>query len=111
MADLGNTLQKLRKERGYSQVELSEILGVTRFTVANWETGRRTPSIMQLRKLSAIFNVSLDRITETDADDSITRLISLAHSVFSNTSISKSEKESAFLSIMRSYLSAQEIRN
>jgi len=108
MADLGNTLRILRKERGYSQVDLSDIVGVTRFTVANWESGRRTPSISLLRKLSTLYNVSLDKITETETEDNIATLITLAQSVFSNISIANEEKQIAFQAIMRSYLSAQE---
>ena len=39
-------LKQLRKEKGLTQVTLAETLGVSKGTVAMWETGKRMPSIM-----------------------------------------------------------------
>ena len=36
-------LKELRKENGYTQVKLAEALGLSKGTVAMWETGKRTP--------------------------------------------------------------------
>ena len=37
--DLGQRIQKLRKEKGFSQEEVAEALGVSRQAVSKWETG------------------------------------------------------------------------
>lgn len=47
--DLGNKILKLRKEKGYSQEELAEKLGVTRQTISNWELGSTQPNPEQLK--------------------------------------------------------------
>ena len=36
-------IKKLRKEKGMTQAEFSEKLGVARGTVAMWETGKSNP--------------------------------------------------------------------
>ena len=36
----GQKLRKLRKEQGYTQEQLGELLHVTRQTVSYWETGK-----------------------------------------------------------------------
>lgn len=37
--EFGSRLARLRKERGYSQEELAEKLGVSRQAVSKWERG------------------------------------------------------------------------
>ena len=37
--NLGNSLFKARKKRGFSQEDVAERLGVSRQTVSKWETG------------------------------------------------------------------------
>lgn len=41
-------LKALRKKHGYTQVSLAETLGVSKGTVAMWETGKRTPDFETL---------------------------------------------------------------
>ena len=53
-------LKKLRTEHGYNQQKLSELLSVSRSTIAMWETNKAEPSSDILIKLSDIFNVSID---------------------------------------------------
>lgn len=47
-------LKELRKENGYTQVMLAEALGLSKGTVAMWETGKRTPDY-------EIINIIYDR--------------------------------------------------
>ena len=64
--DLGNKILKLRKEKGYSQEDLAEKLGVTRQTISNWELGSTQPNPEQLKGLSKILNVSIDELLDND---------------------------------------------
>lgn len=46
---LGEQIQRRRLELGLSQKEVGEVLGVTSFTVLNWEKGKTMPhkNVMQ----------------------------------------------------------------
>lgn len=57
---IGENIQKLRKQNGLSQEELSEKLFVTRQTISKWELGQSSPDLDYIVKLSEIFNVTTD---------------------------------------------------
>jgi len=50
----------VRKKAKITQAELAAKLGVTRGTIANWESGTSNPSIEILLELSRLFEVSVD---------------------------------------------------
>ena len=56
------TIQELRTQRGWTQLQLANRLGVTPVTVYNWERGRHVPTAAQLRSLAREFGVSMDDI-------------------------------------------------
>jgi transcriptional regulator with XRE-family HTH domain len=60
MKSLEYRLKKLRNEKGVTQQELGDYLGVSRSTVAGYETGKRKPEYDTLHKLANYFNVSID---------------------------------------------------
>lgn len=50
-------LAEARKEKGLTQQALADAVGVTQVAVANWEHGRRSPSIANLRKVADALGV------------------------------------------------------
>lgn len=60
--EFSQILKNLRKNSGYTQKELSELLGVGQTTVANYENGVRIPDIGILVAIANVFNVSLDEL-------------------------------------------------
>lgn len=87
---IGAFLRALRKEKGYTQEQLGEELGITNKTVSRWETGTYLPPVEMLQQLSALYRVSIneilsgERLTEETyrekAEENITN--SLKSSVF-----------------------------
>lgn len=59
-------LKYLRKQRGYTQKDLSDKLGRLATSIGNWENGVSTPPIKVLAELSKIFNVSINDLMEKD---------------------------------------------
>ena len=55
-------LTELRKQRGWSQEELGERLGVTRQTVSKWELGSTTPEMEKLAAMGELFGITLDEL-------------------------------------------------
>ena len=56
-------LLQLRKQKGFTQEQLAHSLGVTRVAISLWETGKREPDLEMLRKMSNIFEVSIDDLS------------------------------------------------
>ncbi|MBE6730752.1 MAG: helix-turn-helix domain-containing protein [Ruminococcaceae bacterium] len=56
----GEKLAMLRKKKGITQEELSEILGVSRQSVSRWEMDVSFPETEKLIKLSRLFDCSID---------------------------------------------------
>lgn len=55
-------IKELRLSRNLNQVQLAEVLGVTKQSVSNWENDNIMPSIEMLVKISVFFSVSTDYI-------------------------------------------------
>lgn len=54
----------LRQKQGLSQQALGELLGVSATAVHKWEHGQSQPDIPALKKMSAIFGVSIDELCD-----------------------------------------------
>ena len=63
---LEEKLTVLRKESGYTQLDLAEKVRVSRQAISKWETGRVLPSAENLKYLSELFGVSVDYLLNDD---------------------------------------------
>lgn len=66
--EIANRLVKLRKEKGLSQEELAEKLGLSRQAVSKWERAESSPDTDNLICLARLYGISLDELLKT-ADD------------------------------------------
>ncbi|MCC6629127.1 MAG: helix-turn-helix transcriptional regulator [Chloroflexi bacterium] len=64
------TIAELRRERGWTQLELANKLGVTPVTVYNWERGKYEPGASMFRRIAQSFGVSMDDIALVEATTS-----------------------------------------
>lgn len=64
---LGTMIASLRKEKGMTQADLAEKLGVTDKAVSKWERNLSCPDIGLLPKLAEILEISLDELMHTSA--------------------------------------------
>lgn len=65
-------LINLRRQKGLSQEQLGEMIGVSRQTVSKWELGDTTPEMEKLIQLSDIFDISMDALTGRDNNKGVT---------------------------------------
>jgi transcriptional regulator with XRE-family HTH domain len=59
---IAEKIKELRKERGLSQVELAVEIDVYPDYISWWESGKRTPSLLNAIALADTFSVSLDEL-------------------------------------------------
>lgn len=64
MNDFGDFLYTLRKEKGMTQAQLADLLGVTNKAVSKWETGEAMPETSLLLPLSRILGVTVDELLD-----------------------------------------------
>ncbi|MDE6687582.1 MAG: helix-turn-helix domain-containing protein [Lachnospiraceae bacterium] len=68
----GKFIADLRKEKGFTQEQLGDKIGVTNKTVSRWETGVYLPPADVMLALGELFNVSVNEILSgkrlTDAE-------------------------------------------
>jgi putative transcriptional regulator len=60
MRSMSNHIRELRGERGWSQADLAEQLGVSRQTVNAIETGKYNPSLPLAFKLAKLFGQKIE---------------------------------------------------
>lgn len=60
--EIANRLAELRKQKGFSQEDLANELGVSRQAVSKWETASASPDTDNLIALSKLYGVSLDEL-------------------------------------------------
>ena len=85
LINTGKFIADLRKEKGLTQAQLGERIGVTNKTISRWETGVYLPPADALLALGELFNVSVNeilsgkRLTEADykeaAEENLTQII------------------------------------
>lgn len=63
---IGNTIKYLRRERGITQEELAEILGVSCQSVSRWENNTCYPDIELLPTIANFFGITVDNLLGVD---------------------------------------------
>lgn len=64
--DFGEKLRTLRREKGLSQEELANMVGVSRQAMSKWESNQTQPELDKLILLSGIFDVTVDSMIKDD---------------------------------------------
>ena len=65
----GQKLKELRKKKKISQERLAHELGVTRATVANYETGRASPPFWLVERVACYFKIELTELNQEGEGD------------------------------------------
>lgn len=66
--EIAQRLAELRREKGYSQEELAEAIGLSRQAVSKWERAESSPDTGNLVALAKLYGVTLDDLLRVDSD-------------------------------------------
>lgn len=64
--ELGRKIQNARIEKGFTQEQTADALGVSRQTISNWENDKTYPDIVSVIKMSELYSVSLDHLLKEE---------------------------------------------
>ncbi len=62
----GKRLRELRKEKGLTQEQLGDLVGVTKVSICCYENGTRTPTLETLVDLADVLNTRITTLIATD---------------------------------------------
>lgn len=65
---LGMMISSLRKEKGMTQLQLAEIMGVTDKAVSKWERDLSAPDVNSIPKLAETFGVTVDELMQVKTE-------------------------------------------
>ena len=65
---IAKNIQKLRQEKGMTQLDLAEKLNYSDKSVSKWERGESLPDIVVLKSVADLFEVTLDYLVEEEHD-------------------------------------------
>ena len=63
---LGERLKQVREQHHYSQIEIANVLHVSRQAVSKWENDQSIPEIEKIEKLAKLYNMSLEELLNPD---------------------------------------------
>lgn len=67
--NIGNNIAALRKEKGITQEELANILGVSAQAVSKWENNSSCPDVALLTDIADYFGVTVDALLRAQGDE------------------------------------------
>lgn len=65
MAFYYKKFKSLRKDKGMSQIEVAQKLGLAKSTIAMYESGKRTPDFETIEAICDFFNVNLSELSDS----------------------------------------------
>ncbi|TDO94120.1 helix-turn-helix protein [Halanaerobium saccharolyticum] len=80
----GKNLKKARKNKGFTQKELAEIVGIKRSTIAGYESKDQEPSYKVLKKISDALDCSIDSLLAHDYDNYIISETKISKEILNN---------------------------
>ena len=60
--NIGLRFKRIRENRGLSQKDAADLIGVKYYQLGNYETNRSEPSIATLKKMSEVYRTTIDNL-------------------------------------------------
>lgn len=62
MLKIGSTIAAKRKEKGMTQAQLAEAVGVNQIQISRWENDKHLPTVEQFVNIAVALNSTLDEL-------------------------------------------------
>lgn len=82
LSKTGKFIASLRKEKGLTQKEVAEKLGISPKAVSKWETGKGFPDISLISSLSTVFSVDISKLLDGEMPKSRTEACNMKRTKF-----------------------------
>lgn len=92
-AQIGERIGLLREKHGYSPDFFAELIGVSRPTVVNWESGKRSPEHEKLILIALELNTTTDYLIGLTTNPLQPEAVKSFESLLENTTLTYKKKE------------------
>lgn len=97
----GDSLKRGRKNAGYTQSELGEILGVGKTTIINWEKGKTSPQNKEMYdKITAALHIKKEEPFVTGSSE----ILLLFEKYLNDKTVSEENKARLFVDIQNLFI-------
>ena len=113
-------LKELRLSNNLTQADFATAFNISQGTIGNWESGKRTPDIEMIIKISAFFNVSTDYLlgcsdtpnayTTTTGNTNVIQQCKISHSPIHMNEEHTDGLEHELLSVMKNFSRRDKIK-
>ena len=100
--DIGKKLRDARNASKLTQESAAELLGVSRQTISNWETGKTYPDIVSVIRMSGLYSVSLDCLLKEEK--TVANDLNYRNNLDESTHVVKSRRRLGKLVLVAAYL-------
>ena len=100
--DIGKKLRDARNAAKLTQESAAELLGVSRQTISNWETGKTYPDIVSVIRMSGLYSVSLDCLLKEEK--TVSNDLNYLNYLEESTNVVKSRRRLGKLVLVAAYL-------
>ena len=110
----GDKVKQLRKQKGYSQKELADRVGVDDRTIRNWEKGGTNPGIEESGKLARILECDISYLIDDPDKQNIEKQVEkIKHDIttmFSGGEMAEEDMDTLMFAIQDAYINAKRER-
>ena len=131
MADICEKIRKIRQEKGMTQQELADRAGITKRTVASYESEGRKPHPATLRRIAQVLGVTSEFLKDDsleifimppaeilyienirasygdEAAEEVSDLLTKSRSLLAGGTLSQEAKDSFFLALTNAYIACR----
>lgn len=109
MVDIGSRIKQVRLDRGLTQQDVAEQMGVSRVYYSQWESNDRRISAEQLIQFAKIFKVPLDTFEDNSPEHTLFNTMLELDALFTSAEVSQVDKDKAIKDIMEIYWKSREL--
>lgn len=110
-SDFGSRLKVLRDSKNLTQADLADLLDVDRTSISKYENNKQEPELHIIRKISTLFNVSIDFLLGNSIDENIICADNSIEETLKEhfSQASNEEREKIFMLVSKLYWQYKEI--
>lgn len=91
--NIKKNVRLFREVNGFTQTQISELMGVSRTTYTKWESGDTLPNTVQINNLARLYKKTVDDFINTGLENDMLYVANGVHNVYGDSYVSELNDE------------------